>query len=404
MSPPFHDYVSEQSPPVEPSSAALLWEGTCDGVKSAAAGETAGSTAAKIGIGAAMGCGMSLLYRQSGALGIAARVIGTGFGLSFLSDAANRYVAVSEALRHKYDYDESKQKIADAVGPFVIDGALMSVGGGMGAGLARVPRIESVLMENYVNAAARFPIGPIAWRNKLLLDLKQHSPIMHAHSVRMSKWAELVGPEVGVPRWEGTHAALLHDAGKIRTPLSILHGKTPLEGQNLQVMRNHVVDSAQFVGKYIKLPSPFRRAVEGIAQHHEALDGSGYPRGLRGDQINEVGRMLRVIDVFDSVTSVDRTYVTRKPLPKVLEIMEAERGTKMDPRMVDALFRQPASAALRIMESAPTRPALPDVTPLNNISLGRVLEISAKRNGSAGETNLAALFERIYTTASVPGT
>jgi HD-GYP domain-containing protein (c-di-GMP phosphodiesterase class II) len=389
--------------------AELLLEGVGEGLRDSIKDiETdPGDAAKKVGVGAFFGSTLALLNRQSGAVGLGARILGASFGLSFAADVLTQADKVADAVKstadHSGSFEENKEVIAGTVGPMVVDGALMSLGGAVGASVTRVPQVEGAIMQTYTAAAKHVPFGPVAREQKVMSELASHSPIMFEHSRRMSEWSGLVGPHVGVPKWEGQHAGLLHDAGKIRTPLSILHGDGPLTDWRLEKMRHHVVDSAKYLAKYVRLPAPFRRANEGVAQHHEALDGSGYPLKLQADDINPVGRMLRTLDVFDSITSTERTYTARKPLEKVHDIMMSERGTKMDASVVDALYAQRASDALRIMESAPGRPPLGDVAALEGISLGRVLEVASKKSPAvnADEQRLVEQFERIYTAPGI---
>jgi len=126
----------------------------------------------------------------------------------------------------------------------------------------------------------------------------------------------------------------LHDIGKIGTPLTILDKPGKLEPGEMQTMRDHVN-----TGVHILEPIPcFREALPIVAQHHEWFDGSGYPAGLAGENINLNARILAVADCYDAMVS-DRPY--RKGLPKrqALGILTQNSGTQFDPIVIEVFIR-----------------------------------------------------------------
>jgi putative nucleotidyltransferase with HDIG domain len=140
-------------------------------------------------------------------------------------------------------------------------------------------------------------------------------------------------------------AALLHDTGKLAVPEHILNKPGKLNPIELEKMRRHVDVGADILSA-IDFPYP---VVPIVKSHHEAWDGSGYPRGLSGTEIPIGARILSVVDCFDALTS-DRPYRRALSEEAAIEILVAHRGTLYDPGVVDAFLRiyrelQPAAVS-----------------------------------------------------------
>lgn len=130
-------------------------------------------------------------------------------------------------------------------------------------------------------------------------------------------------------------AAPLHDVGKIGIPTSILLKPGPLSPDEFEKVKEHVT-----IGRDILSGSRFpvlKLATEIALYHHENWDGSGYRAGLAGDEIPMSARIVAVTDVFDSLTH-RRAYKEAWPEERALEEIASLRGTKFDPRVVDAFF------------------------------------------------------------------
>lgn len=127
---------------------------------------------------------------------------------------------------------------------------------------------------------------------------------------------------------------LLHDIGKIGTPSHILDKPGRLSEDELKDMREHPAS-----GVRILEPIPdFKAALPIVGQHHECFDGSGYPLGLKGNEIDLKARILSVADCYDALVS-DRPYRKGIPENKVISMLRAGAGTQFDPNVVEAFVR-----------------------------------------------------------------
>lgn len=129
-------------------------------------------------------------------------------------------------------------------------------------------------------------------------------------------------------------AAVLHDIGKIRVPDAILLSPAQLSDDEWSIMKLHTTWGAEF----LRDRPGFELAATIAAAHHERWDGSGYPRGLAGEQIPEAATIVAVADSLDAMTH-DRPYRVGRPLDWAVEEVRAGAGTQFNPRVVDALLR-----------------------------------------------------------------
>lgn len=128
-------------------------------------------------------------------------------------------------------------------------------------------------------------------------------------------------------------AAMVHDIGKMSVPSEILTKPSRLTSIEMQLVQGHV-DSGYQILKDIPFPWPI---ADMVRQHHERLDGSGYPQGLKGDQISPEGRILAVADTIEAMSS-HRPYRPGFGLDAAMKEIRAEAGSKLDASIVDAVF------------------------------------------------------------------
>lgn len=136
-----------------------------------------------------------------------------------------------------------------------------------------------------------------------------------------------------------SQSAMLHDIGKIGVPDSILNKPGPLSAEEFEVIKQHPVRGHAI----IKGVRSLQNEVAGVRHHHERLDGTGYPDGLRGDQIPMVARIIAVADVYDALTSM-RPYRAAWSREQALELLDQEAGHQFDPACVGALRRALSAA------------------------------------------------------------
>jgi putative two-component system response regulator len=158
------------------------------------------------------------------------------------------------------------------------------------------------------------------------------------HVIRMSHASQIIALELGLPGQEAETlltAAPMHDIGKIGIPDRVLLKPGKLDAEEWAIMRRHPEIGHGIIGSH---PSPLlRMAAEVALTHHEKWDGNGYPRGLRGEEIPQVGRIVAVADVFDALTSV-RPYKPAWTVEAAVEELKRGSGTHFQPQVVEAFL------------------------------------------------------------------
>ena len=167
--------------------------------------------------------------------------------------------------------------------------------------------------------------------------LEESDMYTRGHSERVAVYSEVIGRGLTLPEAEIrriVQAGVMHDVGKIGVRYDMLNKPGKLTPEEVAVFREHPAK-----GKRILEPVPcLHPLIDGCWCHHEWYDGGGYPRGLAGDQIPLVGRVVAIADAYDAMTS-DRAY--RRALPHEVAIGEIERcaGTQFDPELAEAFVR-----------------------------------------------------------------
>lgn len=169
------------------------------------------------------------------------------------------------------------------------------------------------------------------------------------HVIRMSHYARLLGVATGMDEATADdllHAAPMHDVGKIGIPDRILQKPGKLDADEWAIMQTHASIGADIIGEHA--PGGMLALAREIAlSHHEKWDGSGYPRGLAGDNIPLAGRIVAVADVFDALTSV-RPYKRAWALDDAVGYLQEQKGRHFDAELVDLFVQQlPAIDAVR---------------------------------------------------------
>jgi putative two-component system response regulator len=165
-----------------------------------------------------------------------------------------------------------------------------------------------------------------------------HSEETHKHVKRVGEFSYRLGIHYGMKEYEAQRlksAAYMHDIGKLTIKDSILHKNGTLNKKERLEMNSHAQAGADMLGKS-ELPL-FKVASIVCAQHHERYNGSGYPKGLKGDEIHVYGRIVAIADVFDALL-FKRSYKESWDVQKVLEHIRSMSGTHFDPKLIDLFF------------------------------------------------------------------
>ncbi|HWS85615.1 MAG TPA: HD domain-containing phosphohydrolase [Pyrinomonadaceae bacterium] len=185
----------------------------------------------------------------------------------------------------------------------------------------------------------------------LVAALETRDQETHGHSERVVNFSLRLGRELGLSR-EQTRSlefgSLLHDIGKIGVPDAILRKPARLTEDEWAKMREHPLHGQKILGGIEFLEG----AARVVAEHHERWDGSGYPLGLKGEEIDLCARIFAVADAFDAMVS-DRVYRRGRSYDAALAELEACAGAQFDPRVVEAFRRVPASEWEPLRRSRP---------------------------------------------------
>jgi putative nucleotidyltransferase with HDIG domain len=167
------------------------------------------------------------------------------------------------------------------------------------------------------------------------IDAREHE--VGNHSLRVTEFSLVIGNACGVRGRELVDlycGALLHDIGKIGVPDAVLHKTGPLTPDEQAVMHKHP-DIGYRIISHIGY---FSQAAEIIRSHHEHFDGSGYPRGLKGDDIPHGARVFAVADALDALT-VKRPYREALSFEGALDEIVKESGKVFDPGVMQAALK-----------------------------------------------------------------
>ncbi len=182
------------------------------------------------------------------------------------------------------------------------------------------------------------------------LDLRDHET--EGHFRRVTEMTVRLAQTLGIGDSEIVHirrGALLHDIGKVAVPDVVLLKPGPLNDEEWAVMRQHPVWAYEMLAP-IEFLHP---ALDIPFCHHEKWDGSGYPRGLSGENIPLAARLFALVDVWDALSS-DRPYRRAWPEGRVLDHLSSLSGTHFEPRLVEAFLRllEPVEESRPLMRAA----------------------------------------------------
>ena len=170
-----------------------------------------------------------------------------------------------------------------------------------------------------------------------------------AHTIRVGLFSQIIGKELGMTEEEADQLRLsapMHDLGKIGIPDNVLLKPGKLDKDEWETMKKH----AQFGYDILKNSKSLLLKNAGIIAltHHEKWNGSGYPSGLKGEDIHLYGRITAIADVFDALTMA-RPYKEAWPIEKAIQLINSESGIHFDPLIVD-VFNKVLNELLEIRE------------------------------------------------------
>jgi len=196
---------------------------------------------------------------------------------------------------------------------------------------------------------------------------EKRDPYTAGHQQRVARLACAIGRELGLPQetLEGLEVAgILHDIGKVYVPAEILSKPARLSHMEMGIMKSHSEVGFEIL-REVNFPWPVARSV---LEHHERLDGSGYPGGLKGMEISQEARILAVADVVEAMSS-HRPYRAALGLPLALEEITNGRGRIYDTECVDACLALMNGGGFTFEEAESCPPASPSDFPQRSAPL-----------------------------------
>jgi HD-GYP domain-containing protein (c-di-GMP phosphodiesterase class II) len=196
----------------------------------------------------------------------------------------------------------------------------------------------------------------LAFRNSLvcafnqMLDLKDINT--GVHSTRLAEWALRVARKMDMPEerlYQVEVAALLHDIGKMGVPDAILKKPGPLTPEERALINRH----PEYSWSILRLFPGLEEASLYALHHHESVDGTGYPAGLKGNDIPMVSRIISVIDAFDAMVS-NRCYRQGLPHSEAIARLLRSSGTQFDPDILQAFIPIAEQEAADVFAAAGT--------------------------------------------------
>lgn len=270
---------------------------------------------------------------------------------------------------------------------------------------------EELLMAISATASITFENAIMAQEQKRAFEsfirtlsstIDARDPITAGHSERVSDYSLLVGEEMQMITNDLEalkYAAMLHDIGKIGIREEVLTKDGRLTIDEYLHIQEHARYTYEIL-KHIHFPKHLINVPHIAASHHEKVDGTGYFRGLKGEEIPLSGRIVALSDVFDAITSL-RHYRSRMPFDKVLKIIRKDAGSHFDIECVDMFFRVPLYRLAQVLVKERRVKKVSEVSSFvryidKSVTLGEFEAILNKSELSKTETELNKVFSAIY--------
>lgn len=186
----------------------------------------------------------------------------------------------------------------------------------------------------------------------LAIDIRDFITV--GHSKRVSLYVQEICNILGLEEEEKelyTLAGLLHDVGKVGVPSDILYKPTKLSDEEFELVKKHT-DFGYAILNKIRFPNNLKTLPHLVRAHHERLDGSGYPMGLKNIPFGS--QIISVADTVDAISS-RRQYQNRRRIIEVLDILEEERGIKLNKEVINAFKEIELGRLIEILELNKTK-------------------------------------------------
>ena len=190
----------------------------------------------------------------------------------------------------------------------------------------------------------------------LVNTLEAKDPYLRGHSARVADLSANVAAEMGLGEEVVDRvrmAGRLHDLGKIGTREAVVNKEGPLTADEFEHVKQHVIIGAQILAPLVHLGD----VVAMVKSHHERFDGTGYPDGLRGEEVPLGGRVIAAAEVYDALTTA-RPYQEKMTPEQAVERMADLSGTVLDPKVYEALVRLVGRRATLVFLDEDAGPAL----------------------------------------------
>lgn len=216
---------------------------------------------------------------------------------------------------------------------------LRNVGDDIGFALHNMRRREKLhrAEEHNIHLGRQLEETLIGAVKALSLTVELRDPYTAGHQERVAELATAMAQELKLPEQQIQHirlGALMHDLGKIRVPAEILTRPGRLAREEFEMIKPHPLHGVE-IARHVGLPEA---VINVIGQHHERLDGSGYPKGLAGDEISLEARIVAVADTVEAMSS-HRPYRPAHGVTKALELISQQADKTLDKRCVNACVR-----------------------------------------------------------------
>ena len=168
--------------------------------------------------------------------------------------------------------------------------------------------------------------------------LKQHDQYTYQHSLGASIWAVSLGRQLGLPKHDLRSLAMgsmLMDVGKLRVKRELLQAERSLSDGEMQDMREHVSYGLEILQESGVINQD---VIDMVAHHHERFNGSGYPRGLRSDDIPAFARIAAIVDTYDAITS-NRSHAHARSPSEAIKLLYGSRDTEFQAELVEAFIQ-----------------------------------------------------------------